>query len=94
MPKQETKSIIVGRMPRVNGNEFKTLFIKMFSCDSAISCDDFPDQEISIENVEKVVFVDCIPEYYLEGNDLCFDNISEVSWEQKGTTVEISVTKA
>jgi hypothetical protein len=84
------KSAIVGRMPRVEGNEFKTLFIKIFDDKDPLKTGGFPKEELTFENIEKVVFEKCIPVYFLEGNDLILDNLEEIEVLHDGSIVRIS----
>jgi hypothetical protein len=88
--KLPAKSVIIGRMPRVNDNEFKTLFVKVFDVKMPQTTEAFPKEELTFENIEKVVFDKCIPVYYLEGNDLILDDISEIEIIDEGSVVRIT----
>jgi len=87
------KSIIVGRKPRVDGNEFKTAFVKIYEKPNPLTAEDFPPKELDFPNVEKVVFNTYI-EYYLEGNDIVLDNLESVDIAVEGTTMKISPHRA
>ncbi|MFW5746545.1 MAG: hypothetical protein ACOCWQ_03265 [Nanoarchaeota archaeon] len=84
MAQYKGKGAVVGRMPRVNNNEYKTLFIKIFQESEPLTTDGFPKEELVFENIEKAVFKNCTPQYYLEGNDLVFDDISQIDVEIEG----------
>ncbi len=92
MAKHTARSIIIGRKPRVEGNEFKTAFIKIYQEVKPLTIDDFPETELDFPNIEKVVFSQ-IPEYYLEGNDLVFDDIQSFEVNAEGVVLYVSVDK-
>jgi len=78
--KYEIKSVIFGRMPRKEGDEFKTAFFKLYKESNPLSEEklgNFPIEEIQINNIEKIN-MNKAPEYFLEGNDLIFDNINSI----------------
>jgi len=87
----EAKSVVVGRMPRVEGNEYKTAFIKMYDCSEPLLSETFPFKEIEIPNIKKVVFHNVPLCYYLEGNDLVYNNIKKVSFDIDGNVVNIHI---
>lgn len=87
------KSIIVGRKPRVDENEFKTAFVKIYDKPNPLTIEDFPPKELDIPNIEKVVFNTQL-EYYLEGNDIVLDNLESVDVEVEGSTVTITPHRA
>ena len=89
----EAKSIIIGRKPRVDGNEFKTAFVKVYDKINPLTIEEFPPKELDFPNMEKVVF-NTFLEYYLEGNDIVLDNLESVDIETKGTTVTITPHRA
>jgi hypothetical protein len=89
--KYEAKSVVFGRKPRQNPDEFKTAFFKLYAAANPLETDAFPSHELDFSNTEKVVVVSPMLSYYLEGNDLVFDNTSEITIEQDGTVVTITV---
>lgn len=94
--KYEAKSVVFGRMPRKDGNEFKTAFFKIYDKPNPMSPEvmaDFPAEELEFPNVEKVEITNPGLEYFLEGNDLVFDNISSIEIEENGTSLKVIVTK-
>lgn len=94
--KYEAKSVVFGRKPRGEGKEFKTAFFKIYGKVNPMSSEvmsDFPLEELDFENIEKVVMKNQDIEYYLEGNDIVFDNITSVNIEQDGTVLNVSVER-
>jgi hypothetical protein len=89
--KYKAKSVVFGRKPRQNPDEFKTAFFKLYAALKPLETDSFPLEELDFPNTEKVVVVGPVMSYYLEGNDMVFDDISEVTIEQEGTIVTITV---
>ena len=88
--KYPAKSAIIGRMPRVGNNEFKTLFVKIFAITKPQMTGAFTEEELHFENCEKVVFDKCMPVYYLEGNDLILDDIDELEIIENGNVVTLA----
>jgi hypothetical protein len=86
------KSVVVGRKPRIGENEFKTAFIKVYLQKNPLTLDDFPDEEVDFANIEQITFSEP-PKYYLEGNDLVFDDILGVDVTQTGTALHIVVVR-
>jgi hypothetical protein len=89
--KYEAKSVVFGRKPRQNPDEFKTAFFKLYGATAPLETEEFPLHELDFPNTEKVIVVSPNISYYLEGNDLVFDAISEVTIDQDETTVTITV---
>jgi hypothetical protein len=86
------KSIVVGRKPRIGDNEFKTAFIKVYLKKNPLTLDEFPDQEFDFPNIECISFSEA-PKYYLEGNDLVFDDILGVDVEEKDNRLRLSLVR-
>ena len=89
--KYKTKSVLVTRMPRVEDNEFKTASIKLFSINNAHKTEELPVESFEYPNIEKIVIKGIAIDYYLEGNDLIINNLSEINIEKKDTIIELSV---
>ena len=88
--KYPAKSAIIGRMPRREGDEYKTLFIKMFDVEKPLRTEHFPTEDIEMPNVRKVIFEGKFPFYYLEGNDMVYRFINELDiTEDEDHTVTI-----
>lgn len=92
----KAKSVVFGRMPRKEGDEFKTAFFKIYSKCNPMSPEvmgDFPEDEIEFQNIESIILKDDFIEYYLEGNDIVLDNISSITIDQKESKLFVSVTR-
>jgi hypothetical protein len=86
------KSVVIGRKPRIDDNEFKTAFIKVYLKKNPLTLDEFPDQEVDFPNIECITFSES-PKYYLEGNDLVFDDVLGVDVEEKDNRLHIVVVR-
>jgi hypothetical protein len=93
MTRYEAKSVVFGRKPRVEGDEFKCAFFKIYSIDNPLKNESFPEKELDFPNTEKVEIRGIDVDYYLEGNDLVIDNITAITITQKENTVFLSVEK-
>lgn len=88
----EVKSVIFGRKPRLDGDEFKCAFFKLYNSSNPLQ-DEFPSQELDFPNIEKVEIRNLAVDYYLEGNDLIIENISAITITQDKNTLSLSVEK-
>lgn len=86
----QAASVIIGRMPRTQGNQFKTCFIKLFSNTKPFS-EGFPEQELTFPNIEKVIFQGLMPHYYLEGNDLVVEQSTSISIQQDASVLTVTI---
>lgn len=87
------KSVIFGRKPRVQGDDFKSAFFKIYDCLDPLQSADFPVKELDFPNIEKVEIQSIDLDYYLEGNDLVIDGIAGIIITQHGTVLSLSVEK-
>ncbi|MFT4313474.1 MAG: hypothetical protein ACMXYA_03620 [Candidatus Woesearchaeota archaeon] len=90
--KYEGKSVMFGRRPRKNDNEFKTAFFLIYDVENPIEGEHFPVHELEFEDIEYVQ----IPQntslkYYLEGNDLVISPIQGISLEQKDKVIHFQI---
>jgi hypothetical protein len=85
----------MGRMPRAKKDDpFKTAFFKLYSCaGDPMMFTGFPDKELTFANIEKVIFTNMTPEYYLEGNDLVVRNIKAIELEEKNNAIYVTFSK-
>lgn len=90
--KYDAKSVIIGRKPREEGNQFKTAFVKLFNCLDPIYTEEFPQDELDFPNIEKVELNSHIA-YYLEGNDIVLNNLQSVEISQEGNTLTITISQ-
>ena len=89
--KYKTKSIIIGRMKRVDHNDaLYPVFITLFDINEPHKSGDVPKQrlEFQVENVVLNGFDNV--NYLLAGNDIEINNLIEIDVEQKGKTVVVS----
>ncbi len=90
----EVKSVIFGRRPRKNPEEFKTSFFMLYDIENPIGSDAFPKYDLEFSNTEYVQ----IPKldglkYYLEGNDMVIAGINAITITQKDTIVTFEIEK-
>lgn len=77
--KYETKSVMIGRKPRIGDNEFKTATIALFSKNNPHKCGEAPIKVLDFENIEKIRLKELRNvSYYLEGNDIVVNDLVEV----------------
>ena len=89
--KYETKSVMVGRKPRVGDNEFKTATIALFGKNNPHKCGEAPIQVLDFENIEKVRLKELRNvSYYLEGNDIVVNDLVEVDIVQEGLIITLT----
>jgi len=74
----ETKCVMIGRKPRVNENQFKTLTIGMYAVNDPHKSGDFPAESLDLPNIESLDIVGLRLSYYLEGNDILINNLKSV----------------
>ena len=90
--KYDVKSVVFGRRPRKNPDEYKTAFFMLYDCERPLGTDDFPKHDLEFANIEyvKLPQLDTI-RYYLEGNDIVIEGISSIEITQEGTTIKLVV---
>jgi len=93
MEKQEyaAKSVVIGRKPRKQEDMFKTAFIKIYDKTNPLDAEDFPLKELDFPDIRKVVLHTSPVDYFLEGNDLVYDNITKVTIEIESKTIHVKV---
>jgi hypothetical protein len=90
--KYDVKSVVFGRRPRKNPEEFKTAFFMLYDCEKPLGTDDFPLHDLEFPNTEYVELPSLEGvRYYLEGNDIVIEGISSVEITQDGTTIKLVV---
>ncbi|MFQ5474566.1 MAG: hypothetical protein ACE5DM_01890 [Candidatus Nanoarchaeia archaeon] len=75
---KKAKCIMVGRLPRKEGDDFKTCLIKFFDNNDAHKTGEFPTEELEFSNIENVRIRRLNVSYYLEGNDILVNDLSNV----------------
>ena len=90
--KYDVKSVVFGRRPRKNPEEFKTAFFMLYNCDKPLGTDEFPVHDLEFPNIEFVH----LPSsgnisYYLEGNDIVIEGISSIEIIQEDNVLKLLV---
>jgi hypothetical protein len=86
----KTKSVLIARYPRKDNNEFKTALIKLFSVNDPHKTKELPTKTFEYENIEKIIIKNNDINYFLEGNDLVINDLTQIDIEKKENLVEIS----
>ncbi len=82
--KLQSKSIVVGRKPGKKSDEFKTAVVAFFKENNPHLSAKEPFKVLEFSNTEKVRLRDLVNvSYYLEGNDLVVNNLTEVELTQE-----------
>ena len=89
--KYQAKSIVMGRKPLKEGNEYKTLFVNIYDEPEAHKNAVFPIKEVEIENIEKTFLGGMQPIFFLEGADLIWPHTHEIEIIQEGHKVFVHV---
>jgi len=73
-----TKSVLIGRLPRRDGDKFKTAVIRLFEVNNPHKTTEFPTKTYEFNDIEKVRLMKLNASYYLEGNDLVINDLEEI----------------
>ena len=73
------KSVMIGRMPRKEGEMFKTASFGFYDVNNPHITGEFPTDSIEVPNIEKVRIIGLQLTYYLEGNDLIINDLEELT---------------
>ncbi len=87
--KLDAKSALIGRLPRKEGDKFKTAVIRLYDVNNPHKTTEFPKKTFEFTNTEKVRIRSLTSSYYLEGNDLVINDLEELSIEHDGTKLTI-----
>ena len=87
--KLEAKSVMIGRLPRKEGDQFKTVSIKVFNENNPHLAGIFPIKELEFNNIEKVRIRRLNVSYYLEGNDIIVNDLEEAKIIKNGSNILI-----
>jgi hypothetical protein len=91
MATYKVKSVVISRKPGLDKNDLKTAFIGLFNENNPHLKAKEPIEVIEIEKIEKVRIRDLINiSYYLLGNDIVINNLTEVSIDSKDKIVTIT----
>ena len=83
----EAKSVMIGRLPRKDGDQFKTVSIKIFDENNPHLAGIFPIKELEFNNIEKVRIRRLNVSYYLEGNDIIVNDLEEARIIKQGSVI-------
>ena len=75
------KSVMVGRKPRQENDQFKTLTISTFNEINPHKSGAAPIKTLDFRNMEKARMRHMNVSYYIEGNDLVINDLHEVTLE-------------
>ena len=83
------KSVMIGRMPRKEGNSHKNAIIRFFDVNNPHKKGVFPQQTLEFESIEKVRLRHLNVSYYLEGNDIIINDLSEIRLVKEGPKLQV-----
>ncbi len=83
--KMRTKSVLIGRLPRRDGDKFKTAVIRLFEVNNPHKTTEFPTKTYEFNDIEKIRLMRLNASYYLEGNDLVVNDLEEIYIVHDGT---------
>ncbi|MBT5021423.1 hypothetical protein HOK51_09730 [Candidatus Woesearchaeota archaeon] len=75
--KVQAKSMLIGRLPRKEGNDYKTVVIRFFEINNPHKTEEFPTKTLEFPDIEKVRIRRLNVSYYLEGNDIVVNDLDE-----------------
>tara|TARA_Y100000031_G_scaffold92997_1_gene102061 strand:- start:187 stop:471 length:285 start_codon:yes stop_codon:yes gene_type:complete len=87
MSTHEAKSIILSRKPGAKGEEHYMLLVALFEHNNAHKAGETPKQVLEFPNIEKVRLRNLNISYYLDGNDLIVNDLSEITINQEGDMI-------
>ncbi len=91
MVKYLVKSVVISRKPAENKEELWSAFIGLFHENNPHLKGRAPFKVVELKKVEKVRIRDLRNiSFYLRGNDLVINNLSEVLIEQEGSIVSLT----
>lgn len=76
--KLPTKSALIGRLPRKEGDKFKTAVVRLFGVNNPHKTTEFPTKTYEFSNTEKIRIRRLNVSYYLEGNDIVINDLEEL----------------
>lgn len=87
----KVKSVVLSRKPGKDEEGFKSAFIGLFDENNPHLKGRAPFEVLEIHDIEKVRIRDLMNvSYYLLGNDIVINNLSEVTITHEGNIVEIT----
>jgi hypothetical protein len=85
------KSVVISRKPRLKPDGFKSAFIGLFNENNPHLKGRAPFKVLEISEIEKVRIKDLRNvSYYLMGNDIVINNLTEVTVNQEGNIITLT----
>ncbi|MBT7903188.1 hypothetical protein HN587_04970 [Candidatus Woesearchaeota archaeon] len=81
--KIKTKSVLISRLPRKEGDDFKTVVLKLYDINNPHKTAEFPTKTLEFANNEKVRIRRLNVSYYMEGNDIVINDLEEIYIEKR-----------
>jgi hypothetical protein len=76
--KVPTKSALIGRLPRRDGDKFKSAVIRLYNVNNPHKTTEFPIKTYEFSDTEKIRIMRLNVSYYLEGNDIVINDLDEL----------------
>ncbi|MBU0461002.1 MAG: hypothetical protein KJ574_00290 [Nanoarchaeota archaeon] len=86
---KKVRCIMIGRLPRREGDQFKTAVFRFFDKNNGHKTGEFPIDTLEYPNIEKVRIRRMNVSYYLEGNDIIVNDLEEVRLIKKGSLIMV-----
>jgi len=90
--KYKTNNILIGRKPAQGDDEFKTAIIALFDVNNPHKTGTPPTKVLEYRNTEKIRVQGLNCTYYLEGNDIVVNNLTEVTIDVDQVKSLITIT--
>jgi hypothetical protein len=87
--KLPAKSVLIGRLPRKEGDKFKTAVVRLYNVNNPHKTTEFPTKTFEFSNTEKIRLRRMNVSYYLEGNDLVINDLEEIYITREDTKLII-----
>ncbi|MFC1752749.1 hypothetical protein ACFL96_05070 [Thermoproteota archaeon] len=85
--KENVRCVMIGRLPRGEGDQFKTAAFRFYDKNDGHKTDEFPKKTLEYPNIEKIRIRRMNVYYYLEGNDIIVNDLEEVRIIKKGNMI-------
>ncbi|MFC1723410.1 hypothetical protein ACFL0V_04695 [Nanoarchaeota archaeon] len=87
--KMAAMSVLIGRLPRRDGDKFKTAVIRLYNVNNPHKTTEFPLKTYEFNDIEKVRLMRLNMSYYLEGNDMVINDLDEIYIVHEGNKLFI-----
>ena len=89
MIKMKTVSALIGRLPRREGDKFKTAVVRLYNVNNPHKTTEFPTMTYEFNDIEKIRLMRLNVSYYLEGNDIVVNDLDEVFVQHEGNKLVV-----